>query len=154
MYIDAPIMKSIFDEKTYQEVQDRLNTLKPNSERQWGKMTVSQMLWHCQLPIRLAIKNDKTKVKGNPLIRLLFKKSLYNDKPWRKNLPTIPAARATEEKDFDKELTILMDLIRQLHDLKDRENWNPHPLFGEFTPHQWGQLEYKHLDHHLRQFGV
>ena len=65
-------MKSIFDEKTYQEVLDRLEKLNPESERQWGKMSVAQMLWHCQMPVRLAIKNKKTIKKSNPLIRLLF----------------------------------------------------------------------------------
>ena len=112
------------------------------------------MLWHCKLPLRLAIKNEKPKGKGNPLIRLLFKKSLYNDKPWRKNLPTIPAAKATEEKDFDQEYTSLREMITELHGLKGRESWNPHPIFGEFTRDQWGKMQYKHLDHHLRQFGV
>lgn len=147
-------MKSIFDEESYQDILERMDKLSPESERQWGKMSVAQMLWHCQLPIRLAIKNEKTSRKGNFLIRLLFKKSLYNDKPWRKNLPTIPAAKATEEKDFEKEYATLRELITELHLLKDRNSWNPHPIFGEFTPEQWGKLEYKHLDHHFRQFGV
>ncbi len=147
-------MKSIFDEKTYQEVLNRLEKLTPDSERQWGKMSVAQMLWHCQLPIRLAIKNKKSNKKSNPLIRLLFKKSLYSDKPWRKNLPTIPAAKAREEKDFTQEMNTLREMVTELHELKKRTDWNPHPIFGDFTPDQWGKLEYKHLDHHLRQFGV
>ena len=147
-------MKSIFDEKTYQEVLDRLDQLTPDAERQWGKMTVAQMLWHCQFPVRLAIDNKLSSKKSNPLIRLLFKKSLYSDKPWRKNLPTVPVAKAREEKDFSKELSKLKKMVGELHALKDRTEWNPHPIFGEFTSEQWGKLEYKHLDHHLRQFGV
>lgn len=127
-----------------------------NSDRKglWGKMTVGQMVWHCQVPLKLAIKNKPTKKKGNLLIRLFFKKSLYNDSPWRKNLPTSPFARATEKKDFTVERYKLLDLIAQFHDLKDRESWNPHPLFGKLTHDQWGQMNYKHLDHHLKQFGV
>ena len=147
-------MKSIFDEETYQEVLDRLSKLTPDSERQWGKMTVAQMLWHCQLPIRIAIKNKKPVRKGNPLIRMLFKKSLYSDKPWRKNLPTVPAAKTREEKDFDQEMNTLMQMVKELYQLRERTDWNPHPIFGEFTPEQWGKLQYKHLDHHLGQFGV
>ncbi len=147
-------MKSIFDEKTYQEILERMDKLSPESERKWGRMTVAQMLWHCQFPLRLAIKNKATSRKSNPLIRLLFKKSLYNDKPWRKNLPTVPVAKAREEKDFSEELIKLKEMVSELHKLKDRKDWNPHPIFGAFTPDQWGKLEYKHLDHHLRQFGV
>ncbi len=52
-----------------------------------GKMTVGQMVWHCQYPLKLAIEN-KENSKGNWFIKTFFKKSLYNDKPWRKNLPT------------------------------------------------------------------
>ena len=84
----------------------------------------------------------------------LFKKSMYNDKLWRKNLPTVPVAKAREEKDFEKELEKLKVELNNLYQLKDREVWNPHPTFGEFTQKQWGQFQYKHLDHHFRQFGV
>ena len=30
----------------------------------------------------------------------------------------------------------------------------PHPFFGKVTPREWSIGMYKHLDHHLRQFGV
>ena len=120
----------------------------------WGKMDAAQMVWHCQIPLEVGIKNKLPKTKGNLLIRLFFKKSLYNDKPWRKNLPTIPRAVATEAKDFDKEYKKLLELIHTFHGLNSRETWNPHPMFGRLTADQWGKLEYKHLDHHLRQFGL
>jgi len=45
-------------------------------------------------------------------------------------------------------------MVDEFAKLDSRETWYPHPSFGEFTKEQWGQLEYKHLDHHLRQFGV
>ena len=147
-------MKSIFDEKIYIEIVSRVNNLKGNTKGQWGKMTIAQMVWHCQVPLKVAIKNKKTAKKGNPLIRWFFKKSLYNDKPWRKNLPTSSFAKAKEDKDFDTEFETLQKLIQEVYKLRDRKEWNPHPLFGSFTPQQWGQMQYKHLDHHLRQFGV
>jgi len=31
---------------------------------------------------------------------------------------------------------------------------HPHSFFGRLTPEEWATLMYKHLDHHLRQFGV
>lgn len=147
-------MKSIFDEVTYKEVLERFNKLHAESVGLWGKMSVGQMLWHCQIFIKAAIKNKKPDKRGNPIISWFFKKSMYNDKPWRKNLPTTPFARAKEEKDFDAEYLKLQELIEELYSLRDRKNWNAHPIFGDFTPEQWGKLEYKHLDHHLRQFGV
>ena len=147
-------MKSLLEENGYQEIIDRLEKVNADSNRLWGKMSPAQMAWHCQYPLKLAIKNEDKGVRGNPLIRWFFKKSLYNDKPWRKNLPTAPFLVAKEEKDFDKEMGTLKELVKEFYAVRNRDNWNPHPMFGSFTPEQWGQLEYKHLDHHLRQFGV
>ncbi|MDG1572080.1 DUF1569 domain-containing protein [Robiginitalea sp. M366] len=147
-------MKSLFEPQAYSEICDRLSRLEAGSKPLWGRMTAGQMVWHCQIPLKVAIENRDKDVRSNPLIRWLFKKSLYNDRPWRKNLPTAPAAKAVEPKDFETEAPKLLELVQQFHALSDRSHWNPHPLFGAFTHQQWGQLEYKHLDHHLKQFGV
>jgi hypothetical protein len=132
----------------------RIASLKETSNPLWGKMSVGQMLWHCQLPVKIATENRAYHGKGNPLVRWLFKKSMYNDSPWRKNLPTVPAMKAREPKDFAIEKDKLLGLLKDLYQVKDREDWNPHPVFGAYTSMQWGQMQYKHLDHHLRQFGV
>jgi hypothetical protein len=117
-------------------------------------MTVGQMTWHCQYPLRLAIKNKENNSNGNWFIKTFFKKSLYNDKPWRKNLPTATQLKAKEPKDFNIEFKELTGLVDEFQKLKDRDVWYPHPAFGKFTKEQWGQMQYKHLDHHLKQFGV
>ena len=147
-------MKSIFDESIKNELISRIDKLQENSERKWGKMTVGQMAWHCQYPLKIAVDNKPSTKKGSLLAKLFFKKSMYNDKPWRKNLPTAPQLKAKEPKNFNDEVKLLRQLTLEAHETKSRENWNPHPAFGNFTKEQWGQMEYKHLDHHLRQFGV
>lgn len=147
-------MKSIFETEAYEELLRRLAQVKPDSERLWGKMSSAQMAWHCQGPLKLAVENKDRGVRGNPLIRWFFKKSLYNDKLWRKNLPTTPNLVAKEEKMFEEEMPRLKQLVQACHEVKDRTEWNPHPMFGKLTRQQWGQMEYKHLDHHLRQFGA
>ena len=146
-------MKSIFNSKVKDELLNRIDQLTENQPRKWGKMDVSQMLWHCQFPLKIGIKNQNSG-SGNIFAKLLVKKTTYNDRPWRKNLPTVKAAKAIEPKEFAMEKRILKQLIEDMHNVKDRTIWNPHPLFGRFTHEQWGQLEYKHLDHHLTQFGV
>ena len=147
-------MKSIFEELSYNEILKRLNSLTQDSKGLWGKMTVGQMVWHCQFPLKIGIKNDANEKYPNLLAKLFFKKAMYNDKMWRKNLPTAPALKAKEAKDFKIEVEILNQLVKEFHLLKDRKEWNPHPMFGKLTPEQWGKMQYKHLDHHLRQFGV
>ncbi|MCB0456946.1 MAG: DUF1569 domain-containing protein [Flavobacteriaceae bacterium] len=146
-------MKSLLEEDGYKNIKERLALLTQNSEKQWGKMTHGQMVNHCQFPLKIAIKNEVTKPTFNP-VAFFFKKMLYNDKPWRKGLPTAKQLRILEEKDFDEEKKKLEELIESFYNLKDRNEWNPHPMFGKFTKQQWGQMQYKHLDHHLRQFGV
>ena len=147
-------MKSLFEEGTFEEILTRLDKLGEGLQPQWGKMSVGQMAWHCQIPLKVGISNRVPKKKSNPLIRLLFRKSMYSDRPWRKNLPTAPFAKAREPKQLSEELPILKQMVREFHALREREHWNPHPIFGAFTREQWGQMQYKHLDHHLTQFGV
>ncbi len=147
-------MKSLFEEKAFEEILARLDRLAENSQPEWGRMTVGQMVWHCQIPLKVGIENKPPRKKANPLVRWLFKKSMYSDRPWRKNLPTSPLAKAGEPKELSEELPVLKKMVREFHGLKDRNSWNPHPIFGEFTADQWGKMQYKHLDHHLTQFGV
>lgn len=146
-------MKSIFEDTSYKEILARIDALEETSTRQWGKMTVGQMAWHCQFPFIIAIKNKK-KGNGNLLVRLFLKKQMYSDTPFRRNLPTAPNIKAKEEKDLHIEKPRLRQLVTDFYHCKTRTDWNPHPLFGRFTHEQWGKMQYKHLDHHLTQFGV
>ncbi len=146
-------MKSLFDEEALSEIKQRLNTLNANSERKWGKMNVGQMAYHCQQPLNLALGKGNIKKQFFPLA-FLFKKSLYNDRPYKQNLPTASSFKVTENKDFAAEKVILEKIIDEFHSKKNQEKWEPHPVFGKFTPAEWGQMQYKHLDHHLKQFGV
>lgn len=146
-------MKSLFENKSYSEIKERINNLTENSERKWGKMAVDQMLYHCQQPLNVSLGKGNIKKQFIPLA-FLFKKSLYNDKPWRQNLPTAKSFKISETKDFNNEKEELQKLVDEFHQRKNQKEWDPHPLFGKFTPEQWGQMQYKHLDHHLKQFGV
>jgi hypothetical protein len=146
-------MKSLFEENSCNEILDRLYKTNENMEPQWGKMTISQMFFHCQLPLKIALTSEPIKSSFNPFM-LLFKKSLYNDSQWRKNLPTSKEFKIIEDKNFKKEKEALESMIVAFQAKKDQTEWNPHPVFGKFTPEQWGKMQYKHLDHHLRQFDV
>ena len=147
-------MNSIFDSESHQEIIQRLNGLNSESQAQWGKMSVGQMTWHCQGPLNIMLEKNNYGLKPNWLAKIFFKKSLYNDKAWRKNLPTAKFLKATTTKDFNQEVTKLIDLVNEVYANRDRQEWKPHPGFGYFTNEQWGQMQYKHLDHHLTQFGV
>ncbi|WP_109097933.1 DUF1569 domain-containing protein [Aquimarina sp. AU58] len=147
-------MKSLLDPAVHNEIENRINKLSVTSNAIWGKMNVSQMFHHCQFPLKIALKKDHPKLKPNILAKLLFKKSMYNDKPWRKNLPTHSKLKVVEQKDFETEKEKLLHLVTEFSSQRDKKEWEPHPIFGKFTNKQWGQLQYKHLDHHLQQFNT
>lgn len=147
-------MKSLLDPVVHNEIENRINKLSVTSSAIWGKMNVSQMFHHCQFPLKIALKKDHPKLKSNILAKLLFKKSMYNDKPWRKNLPTHSKLKVVEQKDFETEKEKLLHLVTEFSNQRDKKEWEPHPIFGKFTNKQWRQLQYKHLDHHLQQFNT
>ncbi|MGB5819258.1 MAG: DUF1569 domain-containing protein [Saonia sp.] len=150
------MMKSIFDETTYHELLERIATIDESTGRQWGKMDAGQMFYHCQFPLSLALGKYQMK-KPNLLMGLVmksFKTSMYNDKPWKQSLPTYKPFKVVDPKDVQIEKAKLIQLIHDFHQEKNRDIWKPHPAFGNLTPEQWGQMQYKHLDHHLRQFGA
>jgi hypothetical protein len=149
-------MKSLFDKSTYYEITQRLNSLSLASQRQWGKMDVAQMLAHCKAAFTVPLSDKKMPRSFLGLmVGWMIKAKLYNDSPWKKNLPTAPNFIIKGERDFEKEKQELFGLINQFYNGGPANVGKfPHPMFGTYTPEQWGKSMYKHLDHHLRQFGV
>lgn len=148
-------VKNLFNNTAYNEIAERINKLTPATERQWGRMTVSQMLAHCNAAMKVPLSQKP--LKGYfffSLIGPLFKSRLYDKKMWRHGLPTAPDFVIKDERDFLTEKKELLRLIHRFHHSPAEAGNFPHPVFGKFTKEQWGMSMWKHLDHHLRQFGV
>ena len=146
-------VKNLFDATVKQEIIDRINKLTPQSQRQWGKMDVAQMLAHCQMP--LGVATGKHKLKGSGFLKLigpLLKGLLFNNKPFKKNLGTDKSFIMTTPKEFEKEKSGLIQMINDFSASSMTDE--PHPIFGKLTKEQWSKGTWKHLDHHLQQFGV
>jgi len=150
-------MKSLFETEVLEEINKRINTLSETTENEWGKMNVGQMTKHCQVPFEVINGNIKPSFKVGFFQKLLFslmKPMMYNDRLWKKNVRTGKEFIIDYEVDFNQEKTKLLSMLNQFHERKNQEHWDPHPVFGNFKKEQWGKMQYKHLDHHLRQFGV
>lgn len=149
-------MKNLFDKATYDEIMARLDRLGPDAERQWGKMTVAQMLAHCKEAFKVPLSDRKMpRMLLGLLIGWMIKSKLYNDEPWKKNLPTAPNFIIKDERDFSHEKKQLVELVNRFYSAGPGAAGKfPHPMFGRFTPEQWGKSMYKHLDHHLKQFAA
>ena len=150
-------MKSLFNTTHNTEIIDRINNLSHQSQAQWGKMNVAQMLTHCQAPLRVAYGDLKLK-RGlmGILFGSMFKKKLTRDeKPFDRNLPTDKAFLVIEKREFEKETNNLVALVKKFEQVgKNGITKDAHPFFGKMTPNEWDALQWKHLDHHLRQFGA
>lgn len=147
-------MKSLLTEEGFTDCTNRLNRIKASSQPAWGKMSAGQMATHCQKPLRIALGETDFGLKRNIIAQLFFKRLMYNDKAWPKGMSTPKAFKVEDFKDFEKEKTLLLDLIQRIYERRNKEHWPKHPVFGSFTRQQIGMMQYKHLDHHLRQFNV
>lgn len=148
--------KDLFQEGVIREVAERVGFLTPDSHRQWGKMNVAQMLAHCAEVFE--VTNGHKKAKRSFLsytIGPLFKFVYTNEKPLAKGAPTSKEFEMVDAKDFATEQERLKKLITEFAALgPEKISKDAHPFFGKLTPAQWARGMYKHLDHHLRQFGV
>ncbi len=136
-------MKNLFESAAVNEITDRMEHLRPDSERQWGKMNVAQMLAHCSAAIGMA------EGKVSP------PRILLGSEPMRRNSMTEKSVLVTDERDFAVERQRLRESIdRFASGGPGICTKHPHFFFGPLTPVEWAVLMYQHLDHHLRQFGV
>jgi hypothetical protein len=149
-------MKSIFNPTDNDGFIERIDKLTPLTPALWGKMNVAQMLAHCHVPLKLALGDLKLKCSFfGFLFGRIAKKKLLNDAPFEKNLPTFKEAIIKSRRNFEDEKKFLIVLLKRMRlagpggMVKD-----PHPFFGKLSPNEWDKLNTKHLDHHLRQFGV
>jgi Protein of unknown function (DUF1569) len=147
---------TIFNSTNYQSIVQRINRLSIQSQRQWGKMTVSQMLQHCiiQLKIALAI-SPSPKTQGSAFFRTSIGRwTILYLVPWPKGSAT-PSDMNMEEngvavQNFENAGIQLVQLLQQA---QQQDSFGIHPFFGTLNKKEWGRLIWKHLDHHLRQFG-
>ncbi|MGA9940320.1 MAG: DUF1569 domain-containing protein [Candidatus Acidiferrales bacterium] len=150
-------MKNFFEAVPVNEVKERVALLRPDSARLWGKMTAPQMVAHCSASMELAL-GDKTPPRmfvGRLIGWIVKPMALKDGEPMRRNSPTMPELIVRDERDLGPERERLLGLIDRFAAAGPAGCTNhPHSFFGRLTPEDWAILTYKHLDHHLRQFGV
>ena len=151
-------MKTIFEKNYLDELVTRVEKLTSDHKAEWGKMNVHQMINHCIIWNQWVLGKDnniayKQSFFGKLFGKTALKKSTKNDKPLSKGVPA-GSAFLVKETGGDIKITkkILIELIEEYSEFD-----NPdfiHDFFGTMTKKEIGIFTYKHLDHHLRQFGV
>jgi hypothetical protein len=146
-------MSLLHDPTTREAIRSRLNGLQPDARRQWGKMTVDQMLRHLNIALGATLgQGDYTPMKM-PMPGPLFRFFVVN-MPWPKGAPTHPEFVCGERYDFSAEKARCLTLIDEFTKKPMDSAWPESPLFGRVTGKFNSRLQAKHLDHHLRQFGA
>ncbi|MGX9808954.1 DUF1569 domain-containing protein (plasmid) [Exiguobacterium acetylicum] len=149
-------MDNIFDVQCTEEILNRIDKLNKNSQPKWGEMDVAQMLSHCSAFQDIAMGySTPTRSWLGFVVGKVAKPIFYNDKPLPRNMSTIPTILIVDPKEFENEKNKLKQKIK-IFQMNGPESCttHPHPFFGRLTPEEWGKGIFKHLDHHLQQFGV
>jgi hypothetical protein len=150
-------MKNLFEAARVEEVKERTARLRPDSERLWGKMNAAQATAHCSAGLEMALGDllPPRALVGRIIGPIVKRFALGNDEPMRQNSPTAKELVMADERNMEAERTRLIGLIDRFAAAgPDGCTTHPHAFFGQLTPQEWAILMYKHLDHHLRQFGV
>lgn len=149
--------KNIFDAAVSAEMVNRINQLTPSTQPLWGKMNASKMLAHCSVTYEMIYDNKHPKPNAlmRFILKLFIKKGVVNEAPFPKNSPTAPVFIIKDDKNFEAEKIRLIEYINKTLALGPNHFENKESLsFGKLTTLEWNNMLYKHLDHHLSQFGV
>lgn len=151
-------LPNIFSNEVTATLIERINQLTPETKPLWGKMTVAQMLAHCAIPYRYVYEPQKF-TKPNFLLgwvlKTFVKKGVTNEVPYKKNTGTAPDFIIKDDRDFAKEKEQLIQYLEMVQKegataFDGRTSFS----FGVLTLEEWNNMFYKHLNHHLTQFGV
>jgi hypothetical protein len=150
-------MKNLFEKNHVDEVIGRINQLSPDTKPLWGTMNAAQMLAHTSVTYEYVYENKYDKPKGIKkfLLKTFLKPYVVGDKPYKKNVRTAPDFLKTSDHDFELEKKKLIEYLNRTQELGGSHfDGKDSHSFGPLTEKEWNTMFYKHLDHHLSQFGV
>lgn len=150
-------LPNIFSKEISEQVIDRINCLNATSKANWGKMNVAQMLAHCNVTYEMVYENIHPKPNAflKLILKMLVKNKVVTETPYPKNGKTAPAFIIIENKDFENEKKRLISYISKTQQLGENHFAKKEShSFGVLSKTEWNNMFYKHLDHHLKQFGV
>ena len=148
-------MPSLFDPAVRESVLDRISRLTAERNPIWGKFTAPEMVCHVSCDLRQALGELDAGPPSGPLARFPMNRLAIHFIPWpRGRGKSPPEFLATRPTTWTSDVNRLRDLIGRFSARGPAAPWPPSRVFGRISGNSWGVMEHKHLDHHLRQFGV
>lgn len=146
-------MKTIWNDAARKDLLDRFARIKPEQKPRWGKMNAGQMVAHCADPLRAAMGEMSVTEKWTPFRIGLFRYLVIYVLPWPKGAPTAPEFIHAGAEDLNRNRQQLAEALERFAAHRGKP-FRDHAAFGALSEKDWGHLTWRHLDHHLQQFGV
>ncbi|HEX3229717.1 MAG TPA: DUF1569 domain-containing protein [Pyrinomonadaceae bacterium] len=148
-------MGSILNESDRTAICNRMRSLSASSTARWGRMNVTEMLQHLRLSARMTVGELEVASSNKRVFQVFpLKHLILYVLPFPKGAPTAPELLPGAAAAFDEEHAAVLTLLERIG-AGPREGAGPaHPLFGRLSWPEWGAVTYKHVDHHLKQFGA
>ena len=148
-------MKTMWDAPCQQEIRERVARLSPERKSEWGKMSAPQMVCHLAESLKMALGELPVARKNLPIRYPPLKQLIIYVAPFPKNAPTAPELQVRPPRAWSADVSDLQTLVdRFVARGNEASAWVEHPAFGKLSRRAWGVLVYRHMDHHLRQFGA
>ena len=148
-------MKSIWQEQARQELNDRVGALAWDRPAAWGRFTAPKMVCHLADSLKMAMGDLKVAPKRLPIRYPPLKQLIIYVAPFPKNAPTAPELQVRPPRAWSADVSDLQTLVdRFVARGHEASAWAEHPAFGRLSRRAWRVLVYRHMDHHLRQFGA
>ena len=147
-------MRSAWNITDCRELRQRVAALRPETRGQWGSMTAPQMVAHLADSLRMALGDLPVAAKKSPIRYTPLKQLVIYWLPFPKGVPTAAELITRVPATWQVEIDELNSLLEQFARRDRADKWPDHPVFGRMHANSWGVLVYRHMDHHLRQFGV
>jgi hypothetical protein len=149
--------KNLLDNKTAEDIVFRVQKLQPTAKASWGQMTVTEMLLHCNKVHQHLLSPSTSARKKTSLKQYLIRwVVLYLMPQFPKNAKTpkpLETKGTITDVAFEEQKQAFLTLVRRFAQ-QNAPIEHHHPYFGNLSTRQWGLSAWKHVDHHLRQFGV
>jgi hypothetical protein len=147
-------VRTVFDPAAREELWARMQRVTADSRPTWGKMNAPQMVAHLIAALQMGLGELEVAPKRSPLAHRFMRWLVIYKLPFPRGTPTAPELVAPPSGDWQAALGRFHELLERTGTRAPADDWPRHPVFGAMPGTQWGNLSYRHIDHHLRQFGV
>lgn len=151
-------MKNLINHKDCAEILVRLEKLQVGNKAKWGKLRTQEVLAHLTDPIRCVLGEKECEPLNNPVLKGPVGKMMLRYLPWPKGAPTsksfLPGTGLSDPGQFENDKQQLVLTIQRFVSTPEHFQFKANPVFGLLSKKDIGRLYWRHLDHHLKQFGV